>query len=125
MTTKTLRKMKQDYMQMNISIFFTICVGLTVLAGLERETNVFVFAQSIIPQTDQIRDYNQPAMNGTNETTSNVTTGLIGVANGTGNAAGNITEGLGNAVNETGEALSNTTKDALEGLQNIVNGSSQ
>jgi hypothetical protein len=110
---------------MNVSILFTIFVGLTVLAGLERETNIFVSAQSIIPQTDQIRDDNQLAMNGVNETTSNVTTGLIGVANGTGNAAGNISEGLVDAVNETGEALSNTTKDALEGLQNVVNGSSQ
>ncbi|HKR74512.1 MAG TPA: hypothetical protein VJR94_10430 [Candidatus Nitrosocosmicus sp.] len=108
---------------MNICILFTIFVGLTVLVGLKGE--IYVFAQSITPQTDQVRDNNQPDMNRTNETTGNVTKGLIGVANGTGNAAGNITEGLVDAVNETGEALSNTTKGTLEGIQIVVNGSSQ
>jgi len=68
---------------------------------------------------------NQPAINETNETTSNVTKGLIGVANGTSNAAGNITKGLNDAVNETGEAFSNTTKGAIKGIQNAVNGSIQ
>ena len=108
---------------MNINILFIMFASLTVLVGLEGETNVF--AQSITPQTEQVMDDNQPAINGTNETTSNVTKGLIGVSNGTGNAAGNITKGLNDAVNETGEAFSNTTKDAIKGIQNAVNGSSQ
>jgi hypothetical protein len=108
---------------MNINILFTLFAGLTSLVGLGGE--IYVFAQNITPQTDQVRDDNQSAINGTTETTGNVTKGLIGVANGTGNAAGNITEGLVDAVNETGEALSNTTKGTLEGIQNIVNGSSQ
>lgn len=93
---------------MNINILFTLFAGLTSLVGLGGE--IYVFAQNITPQTDQVRDDNQSAINGTTETTGNVTKGLIGVANGTGNAAGNITEGLVDAVNETGEALSNTTK---------------
>jgi hypothetical protein len=45
--------------------------------------------------------------------------------NETGEAAGNATEGLGKAVNKTGEALSNATGNVLEGIQDVVNGSSQ
>ena len=47
-----------------------------------------------------------------------------GAINETGEAAGNATEGLGGAVNETGEALSNATGGIMEGLQDLVNGSS-
>lgn len=47
-----------------------------------------------------------------------------GAVNETGEAAGNATEGLGGAVNKTGEALSNATGGIIEGLQDLVNGSS-
>ncbi|HET6589963.1 MAG TPA: hypothetical protein VFG45_07365 [Candidatus Nitrosocosmicus sp.] len=50
--------------------------------------------------------------------------GMQGAANETGEAAGNATQGLGGAMNETGEALSNATQGAVEGLQDLVNGSS-
>lgn len=108
---------------MNNNILFLMFGGLMILIGLEGETKAF--AQSITPQTDQVMENNQHLIYGTNETTSNVSKGLIGIANGTGNAAGNITEGLNDAVNETGEAFSNTTKDAIEGIHNVINGSSQ
>ena len=107
---------------MNNSILFTILTALTLLVG---SVGVDVFAQNVTQQTNQTEDKTEVAMNETDETASNVTEGLIGVANGTGDAAGNITEGLGDAVNETGETLLNTTKDAIEGIQDVINGTNK
>lgn len=107
---------------MNSIILFTIFAALTLLVGL---VEVNVLAQNITQETNQTGENTQATINETDEASGNVTEGLVGVANGTGEAAGNITEGLGDAVNETGEAFSNTTKGALEGIQDVVNGSSQ
>jgi formylmethanofuran dehydrogenase subunit E-like metal-binding protein len=38
---------------------------------------------------------------------------------------GTATQGLESAMNETGEALSNVTGDVVEGIKDLVNGSSQ
>jgi len=107
---------------MNSIILLTIFAALTLLVGL---VEVNVFAQNITQETNQTGENTHATINETDEASGNVTEGLVGVANGTGEAAGNITEGLGDAVNETGEAFSNTTKGALEGIQDVVNGSSQ
>ena len=106
---------------MNIGKLFTIFTLLILLMGLG-QTNVH--AQSNTTQPEHVEDNNQ-SMKSNNETTGNITSGLVGVANGTGNAAGNITEGLGDAVNETSKVFSNTTKVVIEGIKNIVNGSSR
>ena len=88
---------------MNSSILFTIIGALTLLVGT---VGVNAFAQNGTG-ANQTGEYAQ------------------GAANETGEAAGNVTKGLGNAVNETGEALSNATGNVLEGIQDVVNGSSQ
>jgi peptidoglycan hydrolase CwlO-like protein len=106
---------------MNIGKLFTIFILLILLMGLG-QTNVH--AQSNTTQPEHVEDNNQ-SMKSNNETKGNITSGLVGVANGTGNAADNITKGLGDAVNETGEAFSNSTKGAIEGIQDVINGSSQ
>lgn len=89
---------------MNNNILFTIFGALTLLGGT---VWVNAFAQNVTEGTNQTGEYAQGAMNETGE------------------AAGNATEGLGKAVNETGEALSNATGNVLEGIKDVVNGSSQ
>jgi hypothetical protein len=53
---------------------------------------------------NQTREDAQDTINGTNQT---------------------ATQGLESAMNETGEALSNVTGDVVEGIEDLVNGSSQ
>jgi hypothetical protein len=89
---------------MNNNILFTIIGALTLLVGT---VGVNAFAQNVTEGTNQSGEYAQGAMNETGE------------------AAGNVTEGVGKAVNETGEALSNATGNVIEGIQDIVNGSSK
>ena len=103
----------------------TLCTLFAALALLVGPVGVNVFAQNVTMWDGHARNNTQGSINETNESTGNVTKGLIGVANGTGNAAGNITEGLGDAVNETSEVLSNTTKGVIEGIKDVVNGSSR
>jgi hypothetical protein len=103
----------------------TMCTLFAALALLVGPAVVNVFAQDITTQEDPAQNNTQAAINETNETTGNVTKGLIGVANGTGDAAGNITEGLGDAVNETSKVFSNTTEVVIEGIKDVVNGSSR
>ncbi|MDN5846396.1 MAG: hypothetical protein L0H53_09000 [Candidatus Nitrosocosmicus sp.] len=100
---------------------FTLFAALAILV---RPVGVNVFAQNVTMWEGQAINNTQAVSNETNETTRNVTKGLIGVANGTGNAASNYTEGLGDAVNET-EVFSNTTEGVIEGIKDVVNGSSQ
>ena len=88
---------------MNNNILFTIFGALSLLVGT---AGVNAFAQNVTEGTNQTGEYTQ------------------GAANETGEAASNVTEGLGKAVNETGEALSNSNGNVLEGIQDIVNGSS-
>ncbi len=104
---------------MDIIILFTIFTLIPLIGSGE----INVFAQNNISQIEYNEGDIQIAIQEDNETTGNITRGLVGVANGTGNAAGNITEGLGDAVNETGEALSNSTKDTIEGINDVFNGS--
>ena len=89
---------------MNINILFTVTAALTLLVGT---VGVNAFAQNVTEGANQTGEYAQGSMNETGE------------------AAGNVTEGLGTAMNETGEALSNATGNVLEGIQDVVNGSSQ
>ena len=89
---------------MNNNILFTIIGALTLLVG---SVGVNAFAQNVTEDANETGEYAQ------------------GAVNETGEAAGNVTEGLGKAVNETGEALSNATGNVLEGIQDVVNGSSQ
>ena len=103
----------------------TMCTLFAALALLVGPIVVNVFAQHVITSENHAQNNTQAAINETNETTGNVTKGLIGVANGTGDAAGNITEGLGDAVNETSKVFSNTGEVVIEGIKNIVNGSSR
>lgn len=104
----------------------TMCMLFTALAFLVGPVVVVnVFAQNVTMWEGNAQNNTHAASNETKETTGNVTKGLIGVANGTGNAAGNITEGLGDAANETSEAFSNTTKVVIEGIKDVVNGSSR
>jgi hypothetical protein len=107
---------------MNNNTLYTLFASLVLLVG---PIVVDVFAQDVTIKGNQTQNNTQAAVNETNETTGNVTKGLIGVANGTGDAAGNITEGLGDAVNETSKVFSNTTEVVIEGIKNIVNGSSR
>ena len=88
---------------MNNNILFTIIGALTLLVGT---AGVTAFAQNVTENANETGEYAQ------------------GAVNETGEAAGNVTEGLGKAVNETGEALSNATGNVLEGIQDVVNGSS-
>ena len=103
----------------------TMCTLFAALALLVGPAVVNVFAQNVTFPEDHAQNNTQTAINETNETTGNVTKGLIGVANGTGDAAGNITEGLGDAVNETSKVFSNTTEVVIEGIKDVVNGSSR
>lgn len=103
----------------------TLCTVFAALALLVGPVVVNAFAQNVTMWDGRAQNTTQGTTNETNETTGNVTKGLIGVADGTGNAAGNITEGLGDAVNETSEAFSNTTEVVIGGIKDVVNGSSQ
>ncbi|WP_458745890.1 hypothetical protein [Candidatus Nitrosocosmicus sp. T] len=107
---------------MNNSTFYTLFAALALLVG---PLVVDVFAQNVTMWEDHAQNNTQDTIKETNETTGNVTIGLIGVANGTGNAAGNITEGLGDAVNETSKVFLNTTEVVIEGIKDVVNGSSR
>ena len=107
---------------MNNSTFYTLFAALALLVG---PLVVDVFAQNVTMWEGHAQNNTQDAIKETNETTGNVTAGLIGVANGTGNAAGNITEGLGDAVNETSKVFLNTTEVVIEGIKDVVNGSSR
>jgi hypothetical protein len=107
---------------MNNSTFYTLFAALALLVG---PLVVDIFAQNVTIRDGHAQNNTQDAIKETNETTGNVTTGLIGVANGTGNAAGNITEGLGDAVNETSKVFLNTTEVVIEGIKDVVNGSSR
>ena len=89
---------------MNKTILFTILAAFTLLVGTVG-TNAFA-------------QYGSQSANQTGE-------GAQAAVNETGEAAGNATEGLGVAVNETGEALSNVSESVTEGLQDVINGSSQ
>ena len=88
---------------MNDNILFTIIGALTLLGGSVRSMPL----HKMSPKANRTGEYAKGAMNETGE------------------VAGNATEGLGKAVNETGEALSNATGNVLEGIQDVVNGSSQ
>ena len=103
----------------------TTCTLFAALALLVGPTVVNLLPEDVTTQEDPAQNNTQAAINGTNETTGNVTKGLIGVANGTGDAAGNITKGLGDAVNETSKVFSNTTEVVIEGIKDVVNGSSR
>jgi len=89
---------------MNKTILFTILAAFTLLVATAG-TNTF--AQNVTQSANQTGEGAQAAMNETGE------------------AAGNATEGLGVAMNETGEALSNVSESVTEGLQDVMNGSSQ
>ena len=89
---------------MNKTTLFTILATLTLLVGT---TGTNAFAQNVTQSANETGERAQAAMNETGE------------------AAGNATEGLGVAMNETGEALSNISESVTEGLQDIMNGSSQ
>ena len=103
-----------------MNIVYNLCCFYT----FSRPVGVNVFAQNVIQQTNQTGfDKTQAAMNETGNAAGNIIEGLDGVASKTGNAAGNIIEGLDDAVNEIGEALSNTTKGAIEGIEDVINGS--
>ena len=88
---------------MNNNILFTIIGALTLLVGT---AGVNAFAQNVTENANETGEYAQ------------------GAVNETGEAAGNVTEGLGKAVNETGEALSNVSGGVMEGIKDLVNGSS-
>jgi len=88
---------------MNNSLVYTIFIALTFVAG---SVAVNAFAQNMSQSANQTGE------------------GMQAAGNETGEAAGNATQGLGAAMNETGEALSNATQGVVEGLQDLVNGSS-
>jgi methyl-accepting chemotaxis protein len=106
---------------MNNSILYAIFIAGIFVAG---SLGVNAFAQNMSQSANQTGETAQSAMAGTSETAANATEGMEASMNETGEAAGNATEGLGVAVNETGEALSNVTGGIMEGIKDMVNGSS-
>ena len=100
--TQCLYITSHSFLGMKSGIIFTVCMALVLSLG---SIGVSSFAQN----TTQVNQTGENAQGAVNET---------------GEAAGNATEGLGGAVNETGEALSNATGGIMEGLQDLVNGSS-